>query len=40
MQEQKNWEQFCEIPEWIDNCATSEHLSPRVIMEDLEKMRG
>lgn len=28
------------LPEWIDKRATGESLSPRVVIEDLERMRG
>lgn len=39
-QERKQWERFRELPEWIDANATSQGLSPRAVIVDLEDMRG
>lgn len=38
--QRKQWERFREILEWIESRAASEKLSPRVVIQDLEKMRG
>lgn len=39
-QERKSWERFREIPEWIDQEASTQGISPEAVIKQLEVLQG